>query len=124
MASVHPHFLNNLKLTFCLLSDLDLVVFLPVSCPHSLDFHLSVRCIDTTCPPLFACLCVCPSPRLPEINSIKQAREQQVAQARRQAMPVVGDMRPLADALPELSQLLTPTARTLTARHKNRKNRV
>lgn len=41
-----------------------------------------------------------------EISGIKLAREQQVAQARRKATPVVGDMRPLADALPELSQLL------------------
>lgn len=43
---------------------------------------------------------------LNKISGIKLAREQQVAQARRKATPVVGDMRPLADALPELSQLL------------------
>ncbi|XP_051550602.1 ribosome biogenesis protein SLX9 homolog [Myxocyprinus asiaticus] len=43
---------------------------------------------------------------LNKISAIKHAREQQVAQARRKATPVVGDMRPLADALPELSQLL------------------
>ncbi|KAK1802406.1 hypothetical protein P4O66_022069 [Electrophorus voltai] len=42
----------------------------------------------------------------PEINAIKLAREQQVALARRKATPVVGDMKPLADALPELCQLL------------------
>ncbi|XP_029922625.1 ribosome biogenesis protein SLX9 homolog [Myripristis murdjan] len=59
---------------------------------------------------------------LNKISSIKQAREQQVAQARRQAMPVVGDMRPLADALPELSQLMGPTATPSTSRRKNRKN--
>ncbi|XP_056157437.1 protein FAM207A [Lampris incognitus] len=61
---------------------------------------------------------------LNKISSIKQAREQQVAQARRQAMPVVGDMRPLADALPELSQLITPTATASAARRKNRKNKA
>ncbi|XP_071758225.1 ribosome biogenesis protein SLX9 homolog [Centroberyx gerrardi] len=59
---------------------------------------------------------------LNKISSIKQAREQQVAQARRQAMPVVGDMRPLADALPELSQLIAPAATASAARRKNRKN--
>ncbi|XP_071384404.1 ribosome biogenesis protein SLX9 homolog [Centroberyx affinis] len=65
---------------------------------------------------------------LNKISSIKQAREQQVAQARRQAMPVVGDMRPLADALPELSQLIAPTASasasasSAASRRKNRKN--
>ncbi|XP_073699712.1 ribosome biogenesis protein SLX9 homolog [Garra rufa] len=48
---------------------------------------------------------------LNKISAIKLAREQQVAQARRKATPVVGDMRPLADALPELSQLL-PSLRT------------
>lgn len=52
---------------------------------------------------------------LNKISSIKLAREEQVAQARRQAMPVVGDMRPLADALPELSQLL-PSSKTSTRR--------
>lgn len=48
---------------------------------------------------------------LNKISTIKQEREQQVAQARRKATPVVGDMRPLADALPELSQLL-PSLKT------------
>ncbi|KAM3857246.1 ribosome biogenesis protein SLX9 homolog [Diretmus argenteus] len=61
---------------------------------------------------------------LNKISSIKQAKEQQVAQARRQAMPVVGDMRPLADALPELSQLIAPAATASAARRKNRKNRM
>ncbi|XP_059425277.1 protein FAM207A [Carassius carassius] len=48
---------------------------------------------------------------LNKISAIKLAREQQVAQARRKATPVVGDMRPLADALPELS-LLLPSLKT------------
>ncbi|XP_036401218.1 protein FAM207A [Megalops cyprinoides] len=52
---------------------------------------------------------------LNKISVIKQAKEQQVAQARRRATPVVGDMQPLADALPELSQLVT-TSRTSTHR--------
>ncbi|XP_069052664.1 ribosome biogenesis protein SLX9 homolog isoform X2 [Lepisosteus oculatus] len=42
-----------------------------------------------------------------EIGAIKLAREQQKAQAKRRATPVVGDMQPLADALPELPKLMT-----------------
>ncbi|XP_075873574.1 ribosome biogenesis protein SLX9 homolog isoform X2 [Nelusetta ayraudi] len=62
---------------------------------------------------------------LNKISSIKQAKEQQAAEARRQATPVVGDMRPLADALPELSQLIAPIAATAkTARRKSRKNQT
>ncbi|XP_018535698.1 protein FAM207A [Lates calcarifer] len=62
---------------------------------------------------------------LNKISSIKQAQEQQVAEARRQATPVVGDLRPLVDALPELCQLLDPpTTVGPTARRKNRKNKV
>ncbi|XP_064874833.1 ribosome biogenesis protein SLX9 homolog isoform X2 [Oncorhynchus nerka] len=59
---------------------------------------------------------------LNKISSIKLAKEQQVAQAKRAAMPVVGDMRPLADALPELCQLIPATTRT--SRKASRKNRV
>ncbi|XP_044043992.1 protein FAM207A isoform X2 [Siniperca chuatsi] len=65
-----------------------------------------------------------PTPAKKEISSIKQAKEQQAAEARRQATPVVGDMRPLADALPELSQLIAPATTALTARRKSRKNKV
>lgn len=61
---------------------------------------------------------------LNKISSIKQAKEQQAAEARRQATPVVGDMRPLADALPELSQLVAPAATVLATRRKSRKNKV
>ncbi|KAM7365221.1 hypothetical protein PAMP_016167 [Pampus punctatissimus] len=61
---------------------------------------------------------------LNKISSIKQAKEQQAAEARRQATPVVGDMRPLADALPELSELIAPTVTAPTARRKSRKNKV
>ncbi|XP_071320686.1 ribosome biogenesis protein SLX9 homolog [Trachinotus anak] len=62
---------------------------------------------------------------LNKISSIKRAQEQQAAEARRQATPVVGDLRPLADALPELCQLIGPPATTaLTARRKSRKNKV
>ncbi|KAF4097560.1 protein FAM207A [Onychostoma macrolepis] len=57
---------------------------------------------------------------LNKISAIKLAHEQQVAQARRKATPVVGDMRPLADALPELS-LLFPSLKTLaSAQRKNK----
>ncbi|XP_072288981.1 ribosome biogenesis protein SLX9 homolog isoform X2 [Eucyclogobius newberryi] len=64
---------------------------------------------------------------LNKISSIKQTRENELAAARRKNTPVVGDLRPLVDALPELSQLLTPSANTLTAnsemsRKKSRKN--
>lgn len=62
---------------------------------------------------------------LHKISSIKQAKERQAAEARRQATPVVGDMRPLAEALPELSQLIAPAANTApAARRKSRKNKV
>ncbi|XP_034407863.1 protein FAM207A [Cyclopterus lumpus] len=61
---------------------------------------------------------------LNKISSIKQAKEQQAAEARREATPVVGDMRPLADALPELSQLTAPAASAPAARRKSRKNKV
>nr|XP_046238504.1 protein FAM207A [Scatophagus argus] len=62
---------------------------------------------------------------LNKISAIKQAKEQQAAEARRQATPVVGDMRPLADALPELSQLIAPAAATApAARRKSRKNKA
>ncbi|XP_041637475.1 protein FAM207A isoform X2 [Cheilinus undulatus] len=66
---------------------------------------------------------------LHKISSIKQAKERQAAEARRQATPVVGDMRPLADALPELSQLIAPIAADAAttapaARRKSRKNKV
>ncbi|KAM9334080.1 ribosome biogenesis protein SLX9 homolog [Symphorus nematophorus] len=65
---------------------------------------------------------------LNKISSIKQAKERQAAEARRQATPVVGDMRPLADALPELCQLVAPTAAAAatapTTRRKSRKNKA
>ncbi|XP_051978134.1 protein FAM207A [Xyrauchen texanus] len=54
---------------------------------------------------------------LNKISAIKHAHEQQVAQARRKATPVVGDMRPLADALPELSQLI-PSLRSTHRKNK------
>ncbi|XP_077082296.1 ribosome biogenesis protein SLX9 homolog [Siphateles boraxobius] len=57
---------------------------------------------------------------LNKISGIKLAREQQVAQARRKATPVVGDMRPLADALPELSQLLPSFRTSARAQRKNK----
>ncbi|KAM9830225.1 protein FAM207A [Syngnathus typhle] len=59
---------------------------------------------------------------LNKISVIKLTKERQAAQARRQATPVVGDMSVLADALPELSELIAPagTARiAATARRKS-----
>lgn len=61
---------------------------------------------------------------LSKISFIKQAKEQQAATARRQATPVVGDLRPLADALPELCQLRPPANTDTSVRRKNRKNKV
>lgn len=56
---------------------------------------------------------------LNKISSIKQSREQELAAARRKNTPVVGDLRPLVDALPELSQLISPSANTITANNNN-----
>ncbi|XP_041119337.1 protein FAM207A-like isoform X2 [Polyodon spathula] len=44
---------------------------------------------------------------LNKIDTIKLDREKQKALAKRKATPVVGDMQALADALPDLSELLT-----------------
>uniref|UniRef100_A0A3Q0THC6 SLX9 ribosome biogenesis factor n=1 Tax=Amphilophus citrinellus TaxID=61819 RepID=A0A3Q0THC6_AMPCI len=60
---------------------------------------------------------------LSKISSIKQAKEQQAAEARRKATPVVGDMRPLADALPELSQLISPASTAPSTCRKSRKSK-
>ncbi|XP_010788544.1 1-phosphatidylinositol 4,5-bisphosphate phosphodiesterase delta-4-like [Notothenia coriiceps] len=59
-----------------------------------------------------------------KISSIKLAKEKQALEARRQATPVVGDMRPLADALPELFELIGPSTTAPAARRKSRKNKV
>ncbi|CAB1434992.1 unnamed protein product [Pleuronectes platessa] len=62
---------------------------------------------------------------LNKIRSIKQAQEEQAAKAHRQAMPVVGDLRPLADALPDLCPFNGPTtAKISTARRMSRKNKM
>uniref|UniRef100_A0A8B9DDE3 Family with sequence similarity 207 member A n=1 Tax=Anser cygnoides TaxID=8845 RepID=A0A8B9DDE3_ANSCY len=42
---------------------------------------------------------------LTEIESVKLAKQKQKAEAKRKATPVVGDMQPLMEALPELSDL-------------------
>ncbi|XP_068101319.1 ribosome biogenesis protein SLX9 homolog isoform X2 [Hyperolius riggenbachi] len=42
-----------------------------------------------------------------KIESLKLAQQAKKAQAKRKATPVVGDMQPLVDALPELSELKT-----------------
>ncbi|XP_077037236.1 ribosome biogenesis protein SLX9 homolog isoform X1 [Agelaius phoeniceus] len=44
---------------------------------------------------------------LQKIESVKMARQKQKAEAKRKATPVVGDMQPLMEALPELSYLTT-----------------
>ncbi|XP_028996737.1 protein FAM207A [Betta splendens] len=61
---------------------------------------------------------------LNKISSIKQAQAQQAAKARRQATPVVGDLRPLADALPELCQLISPPTTAPTGRCRSRKSKA
>ncbi|XP_018426537.1 PREDICTED: protein FAM207A [Nanorana parkeri] len=44
---------------------------------------------------------------LQKIEALKLAQQAKKAQAKRKATPVVGDMQPLVDALPELSELTT-----------------
>ncbi|RLV96448.1 hypothetical protein DV515_00012578 [Chloebia gouldiae] len=44
---------------------------------------------------------------LQKIESVKMAKQKQKAEAKRKATPVVGDMQPLMEALPELSYLST-----------------
>uniref|UniRef100_A0A3P9M9R6 Family with sequence similarity 207 member A n=1 Tax=Oryzias latipes TaxID=8090 RepID=A0A3P9M9R6_ORYLA len=61
---------------------------------------------------------------LSKISSIKRVKEQQAAEARRKATPVVGDMQPLADALPQLNELIGPAAAAPTSRRKSRKNKL
>uniref|UniRef100_A0A3B5MT49 Family with sequence similarity 207 member A n=1 Tax=Xiphophorus couchianus TaxID=32473 RepID=A0A3B5MT49_9TELE len=60
---------------------------------------------------------------LSKISFIRQAKEKQAAEAWRRATPVVGDLRPLVDALPELCQLIRPPA-ALGSRRKTRKNKT
>ncbi|XP_054882012.1 protein FAM207A [Poeciliopsis prolifica] len=60
---------------------------------------------------------------LSKISFIRQTKEKQAAEARRRATPVVGDLRPLVDALPELCQLIRPPA-ALGSRRKTRKNKT
>uniref|UniRef100_A0A3P9PZC0 SLX9 ribosome biogenesis factor n=1 Tax=Poecilia reticulata TaxID=8081 RepID=A0A3P9PZC0_POERE len=60
---------------------------------------------------------------LSKISFIRQAKEKQAAEARRRATPVVGDLRPLVDALPELCQLISPPA-AVGSRRKTRKNKT
>ncbi|KAJ6665342.1 hypothetical protein lerEdw1_004391 [Lerista edwardsae] len=42
-----------------------------------------------------------------KIEGIKLAKQQQKAEAKRKATPVIGDLQPLLEALPELSDLVT-----------------
>ncbi|XP_042639849.1 protein FAM207A isoform X2 [Tyto alba] len=44
---------------------------------------------------------------LQKIEGVKLAKQKQKAEAKRRATPVVGDMQPLMEALPELSDLTT-----------------
>ncbi|NXY59239.1 F207A protein, partial [Callaeas wilsoni] len=44
---------------------------------------------------------------LQKIESVKMAKQKQKAEVKRKATPVVGDMQPLVEALPELSDLTT-----------------
>ncbi|NWZ90329.1 F207A protein, partial [Nesospiza acunhae] len=44
---------------------------------------------------------------LQKIESVKMAKQKRKAEAKRKATPVVGDMQPLMEALPELSYLTT-----------------
>ncbi|XP_072275211.1 ribosome biogenesis protein SLX9 homolog [Pyxicephalus adspersus] len=60
---------------------------------------------------------------LQKIEALKLAQLAKKAQAKRKATPVVGDMQPLVDALPELSELTT-TARKPRAPRKQPKECV
>ncbi|CAN9497480.1 unnamed protein product [Ophioblennius macclurei] len=60
---------------------------------------------------------------LSKMGHIIQTKERQRAEAQRRATPVVGDMRPLADALPELGRLIAPAAAAPAARRKSRKTK-
>ncbi|XP_061640300.1 protein FAM207A [Phyllopteryx taeniolatus] len=61
---------------------------------------------------------------LNKISIIKLTKERQAAQARRQATPVVGDMSVLAEALPELSELIAPATTACIAPTARRKSKV
>ncbi|KAM6465378.1 ribosome biogenesis protein SLX9 homolog [Liasis olivaceus] len=60
---------------------------------------------------------------LQKIEGIKLAKQQQKAEAKRKAIPVVGDMHPLMDALPELSDLVT-VSKFCKQRNKMQKKKV
>lgn len=63
---------------------------------------------------------------LKKIRFIKQTQVDEAAKAHRQAMPVVGDLRPLVDALPDLCPSTSPPPATATStRHRmSRKNKM
>ncbi|KAM8854012.1 ribosome biogenesis protein SLX9 homolog [Synchiropus picturatus] len=61
---------------------------------------------------------------LNKMRSITKMKADQAAALQRRAMPVVGDMRPLVDALPELSELMAPSSVVPAARARSRKNKL
>ncbi|XP_077461149.1 ribosome biogenesis protein SLX9 homolog [Stigmatopora argus] len=61
---------------------------------------------------------------LNKISTIKLTKERLAAQARRKATPVVGDMSVLAEALPELSELISPATTPLTGPTARRKSKL
>ncbi|XP_057685953.1 protein FAM207A [Corythoichthys intestinalis] len=61
---------------------------------------------------------------LSKISTIKLAKERLAAQARRKATPIVGDMSVLAEALPELSELISPATTTHNGPTTRRKNKL
>uniref|UniRef100_A0A452GH12 Uncharacterized protein n=1 Tax=Gopherus agassizii TaxID=38772 RepID=A0A452GH12_9SAUR len=56
---------------------------------------------------------------LQKIEGLKLARQKQKAEAKRKATPVVGDMQPLLEALPELSELTTASKARKQPKRKN-----
>uniref|UniRef100_A0A4W3H8S3 Protein FAM207A n=1 Tax=Callorhinchus milii TaxID=7868 RepID=A0A4W3H8S3_CALMI len=60
---------------------------------------------------------------LQKIDAIKLTEQKKKAQKKRKATPVVGDMQPLADALPELSDLISASkvAETKKSKSKSKK---
>ncbi|XP_041057754.1 protein FAM207A isoform X2 [Carcharodon carcharias] len=60
---------------------------------------------------------------LQKIEMIKLAERKKKAQEKRRAIPVVGDMQPLADALPELTDLITASNVSMANKSKSSKNK-
>lgn len=59
---------------------------------------------------------------LAEIEMIKLAKQKMKAQEKRKSTPVVGDMQPLSDALPELTELISESNSSMANKSKRYKS--